>query len=97
RLVSTEDSYQNEQKRYRSLKTEYELINDELIQLKIRFNKEKNDNNELSQQQQNQFDHLSKLILSKRNKHNQLLIVYICFFLCCYLLIFFLFFFLLSW
>ncbi|CAF3127588.1 unnamed protein product [Rotaria sp. Silwood2] len=97
RLVSTEDSYRSEQQRCRSLTTEHETIHDELSQLKIRFNKEKNDNNELFQQQQSRLDYLSKSILSKENKHNRLLSVYIWFFLCCYLLIFFLFFFLLSW
>jgi predicted PurR-regulated permease PerM len=97
RLVSTEDSYRNEQERYRSLTSEYELIHEQLIQLKLRVNKEKNDKNNLVEEQQNELVHLSKSILSKQTEHDQLLSVYICFFLSCYLLIFFLFFFLLQW
>jgi hypothetical protein len=97
RLVSTEESYQTEQARYRSLISEHDLIRDELVQLKIRFHKDKNDNNELVQEQDNRLNHLSKSILSKQSEHDHLLGVYLCFFLSCYLLIFFLFFFLLSW
>ena len=94
-MASTEDSYRSEQERYRSLTSEYELIHEQLIQLKFRVNKEKNDNHNLVEQQQNELVHLSKSILSKQTEHDQLLSVYICFFLSCYLLIFFLFFFLL--
>jgi len=79
------------------LTSEYELIHEQLIQLKLRVNKEKNDKNDLVEQQQNELVHLSKSILSKQTEHDQLLSVYICFFLSCYLLIFFLFFFLLPW
>lgn len=77
--------------------SEYELIREQLSQLKLRVNKEKNDNNDLVEQQQNELVDLSKSILSKQTEHDQLLSVYICFFLSCYLLIFFLFFCLLSW
>ncbi len=77
--------------------SEYELIREQLSQLKLRVNKEKNDNNDLVEQQQNELVDLSKSILSKQTEHDQLLSVYICFLLFCYLIIFFLFFFLLSW
>jgi hypothetical protein len=96
RLTSTEDLHRNEQERYRSLTSEYEIIHDQLIQLKLRVNKEKTDDHDLVEQQQNELIHLSKSILSKQTEHDQLLSVYICFFLSCYLLIFFLFFFLLA-
>lgn len=96
RLTSTEDLHRNEQERYRSLTSEYEIIHDQLIQLKLRVNKEKTDDHDLVEQQQNELIHLSKSILSKQTEHAQLLSVYICFFLFCYLLIFFLFFFLLA-
>ncbi len=76
--------------------SEYEIIHDQLIQLKLRVNKEKTDDHDLVEQQQNELIHLSKSILSKQTEHDQLLSVYICFFLSCYLLIFFLFFFLLA-
>jgi hypothetical protein len=78
------------------LTSEYEIIHDQLIQLKLRVNKEKTDDHDLVEQQQNELIHLSKSILSKQTEHDQLLSVYICFFLSCYLLIFFLFFFLLA-
>ncbi len=76
--------------------SEYEIIHDQLIQLKLRVNKEKTDDHDLVEQQQNELIHLSKSILSKQTEHDQLLSVYTCFFLSCYLLIFFLFFFLLA-
>lgn len=95
--MTTEDSYRIEQERYRSLTSDYESVRNELVHLKRCYNKEKNDNHEVCKEQQDQLEYLSKSIISKRNKHNKLLIVYISFFLCCYLLIFFLFFFLLSW
>jgi hypothetical protein len=97
RLALTEDSYRDEQERYRSLTSEYESIHEQLTQLKLRVNKDKNDNHDLVEQQQSELVHLSKSILSKQTEHDQLLSVYICFFLSCYLLIFFLFFFLLPW
>jgi hypothetical protein len=96
RLVSLEDSYRNEEERYRLLTSEYNTIRDELVQLKQRSTKEKNDNNQLVEQQM-ELESLSKSIVSKQNEHNQLLSVYLCFFLSCYLLIFFLLFCLLSW
>ncbi|CAF3476625.1 unnamed protein product [Rotaria sp. Silwood1] len=97
RLASMEDVHRNEQERYRSLTLEYDLIRDELVQLKQRSIKEKNDNNQLLEKQQVELDQLSKSIVSKQSEHDQLLSVYLCFFLSCYLLIFFLFFCLLSW
>ncbi|CAF0857224.1 unnamed protein product, partial [Rotaria sordida] len=97
RLVSMEDVHRNEQERYRSLTLEYDLIRDELVQLKQRSIKEKNDNNQLLEKQQVELEQLSKSIVSKQSEHDQLLSVYLCFFLSCYLLIFFLFFCLLSW
>lgn len=92
-----EEAHRNEQEQYRSLSTEYDSIRDELVQLKQRSTKEKNDNNELIEKQQVQLERLSKSIVSKQSEHDQLLSVYLCFFLSCYLLIFFLFFCLLSW
>jgi len=97
RLVSLEDTHRNEEERYRSLISEYNSIRDELVQLKQRSTKEKNDNIQLVEQQQIELESLSKSIVSKQNEHNQLLSVYLCFFLSCYLLIFFLLFCLLSW
>jgi hypothetical protein len=97
RLVSLEDSYRNEQERYRSLTLEYNTHRDEFVQLKQRSVKETNDNTKLVEQQQLELESLSKSIVSKQNEHNQLLSVYLCFFLSCYLLIFFLLFCLLSW
>jgi uncharacterized coiled-coil DUF342 family protein len=52
RLVSLEDSYRNEEERYRLLTSEYNTIRDELVQLKQRSTKEMNDNNQLVEQQQ---------------------------------------------
>jgi predicted PurR-regulated permease PerM len=92
-----EDAQRNEEERYRSLTSEYDLIRDELVQLKQHSTKEKNDNNQLLEEQQIELEQLSKSIVSKQNEHDQLLSVYLCFFLSCYLLIFFLFFCLLSW
>jgi hypothetical protein len=97
RLVSMENAYRNEEDRYRSLTSEYELIRGELVQLKQRSTKESNDNNQLLVEQQTELEKLSKSIVSKQSEHDQLLSVYLCFFLSCYLLIFFLFFCLLSW
>lgn len=97
RLVSMEDAQRSEEERYRSLTSEYDLIRDELVQLKQRSTKEKTDNSQLLEQQQGELESLSKSITSKQNEHDQLLSVYLCFFLSCYLLIFFLFFCLLSW
>jgi predicted PurR-regulated permease PerM len=97
RLASTEDFYRSEQERYRLLTSDYESMRDEIVQLKVHLNKDKNDNNELIERQQNELDYLSNSITSKQNEHDQLLNVYLCFFLSCYLLIFFLFFVLLSW
>lgn len=97
RLISLETAQRIEEERYHQLTCEYELIRDELVQLKQRSNKEVNDNNQLVEQQQLELDSLSKSITSKQNEHEQVLSVYLCFFLSCYLLIFFLFFCLLSW
>ena len=97
RFVSLEDAHRSEEERYRSLTSEYDLIRDELVHLKQRSTKEKNDNNQLVEKQQVELDQLSKSIVSKQSEHDQLLSVYLCFFLSCYLLIFFLFFCLLSW
>ena len=97
RLASTEDSYRSEQERYRTLTSDYRTLEDELTRLKLRVNKDKNDNEDLVKDQQSELIHLSKSIRSKQTEHDQLLTVYICFFLSCYLLIFFLFFFLLPW
>ena len=92
-----EDTHRSEEERYRSLTSEYDLIRDELVQLKQHSTKEMNDNNQLLEQQQVKLEQLSKSIVSKQSEHDQLLSVYLCFFLSCYLLIFFLFFCLLSW
>jgi SMC interacting uncharacterized protein involved in chromosome segregation len=92
-----EDAHRSEAERYHSLTSEYDLIRDELVQLKQRSTREMNDNNQLIEQQQVKLEHLSKSIVSKQSEHDQLLSVYLCFFLSCYLLIFFLFFCLLSW
>lgn len=86
-----------DQERYRSLKSEYELIHEQLNQLRRRVNKDQNANNNLVEEQKTELNHLSKSISSKQIEHDQLLSVYICFFLSCYLIIFFLFFFLLPW
>lgn len=92
-----EDVYRNEQERYRSLNCEYDSVRDELVDLKQRLTKEKNDNSQLIEKQNTELEQLSKSIVSKQSEHDQLLSVYLCFFLSCYLLIFFLFFCLLSW
>jgi len=97
RLVSLEDAHRSEDERYRLLNLEYNLIRDELVQLKQRSTKEKNENNQLVEDQQVKLKELSQSIVSKQSEHDQLLSVYLCFFLSCYLLIFFLFFCLLSW
>jgi len=94
-FFSTEDSYRLEQERYRSLQSDYEIVNEQLSQLRCRVNKEQNENQHLVDEQQTELNRLSQRILSKQTEHDQLLSVYICFFLSCYLLIFFLFFFLL--
>ena len=97
RLVTMEDTYRSEEERHRSLTSEYDLMRSELVQLKQRSTKEKNENDQLLEEQQVELKQLSKSIVSKQSEHDQLLGVYLCFFLSCYLLIFFLFFCLLSW
>jgi hypothetical protein len=92
-----EDAGRRAKERYRSLTLDYELVRDELIQIKQRSTRENQDHDRLIEDQQSELAHLSKTIASKQKEHDQLLSIYLCFFLSCYLLIFCLFFCLLSW